>query len=424
MKAIRFVREDFNATSVAFFCVISVAALLNTKVSNTLLILYCCLWIYNRYCCGPRPEAWHYTFLFIFCSYYILGVIGLIHTDNMAQGLHWLEAKLPFLGLPVFIALSRLTVTEIDRILTFFSIALVVLGLVLVVPAMDVYSATGQASAFTYINLLGPVSLHPSYFSLFAALGIMHLYARRKAIASTRLAQVLLFTAITLLVLFNFLALSRAGIFGFMLVLAGFFLFKFFSGKASSVFYWILLGILTLLIIVTIPLIKERFKLFHITDPLGEETFNSTAFHIKSWFCSAESLSDYHFFTGYGTGDEKDVLVSCYEKYNWQIMIAERHHAHNEYLSIMMRHGVTGLAVFLAMLIYPLWLALKAKEFVYVGFLVIFGILCLAGSLNLYHGIVIYSLVNALLFRKTILYLKAAEPATPALQEGSKLESR
>ena len=105
-------------------------------------------------------------------------------------------------------------------------------------------------------------------------------------------------------------------------------------------------------------------------------------------------------------------------------MIAERHHAHNEYLSIMMRHGVTGLAVFLAMLIYPLWLALKAKEFVYVGFLVIFGILCLAGSLNLYHGIVIYSLVNALLFRKTILCLKAAEPATPALQEGLKLESR
>jgi O-antigen ligase len=135
-------------------------------------------------------------------------------------------------------------------------------------------------------------------------------------------------------------------------------------------------------------------------------------------------LSDYHFFTGYGTGDEKDVLVSCYEKYNWRIMVAERHHAHNEYLSIMMRHGIVGLITFLTMLIYPLWLAFKAKEFVYVGFIVIFGTLCLAGSLNLYHGIVIYSLLNALLYRKTILWLKAAELDSPVAQSEVKVETR
>ena len=105
-------------------------------------------------------------------------------------------------------------------------------------------------------------------------------------------------------------------------------------------------------------------------------------------------------------------------------MMAERHHAHNEYLSIMMRHGILGLVVFLAMLIYPLWLAFKAKNFVYVGFIVIFGILCIAGSLNLYHGIVIYSLLNALLYRKTILWLKAAEAGSPILQDEVKLESR
>jgi O-antigen ligase len=424
MNATRFVRDEFNATSVAFLCAISVAALLHTKVCNALLIVYCCLWLYNRHTCGPRPEAWHYTFIFIFCSYYILGLIGLIHTDNVHQGLHWLEAKSPLLGLPVFIALSRLTDHDIDRILTFFSIALVVLGLILLVPAIDVYSITGEVNAFTYINLLGPLSLHPSYFSLFAGFAIMHLYARRKTIARTSLAKVFVFTAITLLVLFNFLALSRAGIFGFMLVLVGFFLFKFLAGKAKSLSYWILLGVLTLLIIITIPVVKERFKLFEISDPLGEETLNSTAFHIKSWYCSAESLSDYHFFTGYGTGDEKDVLVSCYEKYNWRIMVAERHHAHNEYLSIMMRHGIVGLIIFLTMLIYPLWLAFKAKEFVYVGFIVIFGTLCLAGSLNLYHGIVIYSLLNALLFRKTILWLKAAESDSQVAQSEVKVETR
>jgi O-antigen ligase len=424
MEATRFVRDEFNATSVAFLSAISVAALLHTTVCNVLLILYCCLWLYNRYYCGPRPEAWHYIFIFIFCSYYILGLIGLIHTDDMRQGLHWLEAKWPFFGLPVFIALSNLTDRDIDRILTFFSIALVVIGLILLVPAMDAYSITREASAFTYINLLGPLSLHPSYFSLFAGFGIMHLYARRKTITRSALEKVFLFTAITLLVLFNFLALSRAGIFGFMLVLVGFFVFKLLAGKAKSVSFWVLLGVLTVLIIVTIPVIKERFKLFEISDPLGEETTNSTAFHIKSWYCAAESLSDYHFFTGYGTGDEKDVLVSCYEKYNWRIMVAERHHAHNEYLSMMMRHGIIGLLVFLTMLIYPLWLAFKAKEFVYFGFIVLFGTLCLAGSLNLYHGITIYSLLNALLFRKTILWLKAAEAGSPILQSEVKLASR
>lgn len=403
MKITRLVKEDFAATSVAFFCAISVVALLHTKICNALLVVYSLLWFYNRYCCGKKPEMWQYTFIFIFCSYYLLGITGLVHTDNDRAGFHWLEAKMPFLALPVFVSLSPLDEKDINRILNFFSFGVLLIGLVLLLMATRVYDAEKRIDAFTYISLLGPLSLHPSYFSLFASFAIMHLYLQRNIIGQSRFVKTLIFLSIALLVLLNFLALSRAGIFGFVLVAAAFFLFKLVSGKARLVSFWVLLFALIVLVIVTIPLIRERFEAFYVSDPLGAETVNSTAFHIKSWYCAFESLSDYHFFTGYGTGDERDVLVDCYKQHDWQIMINEKHNAHNEYLSIFLRHGVTGLVVFLTMIIYSFWTAIRAGNFVYAGFVVCFSVLCVAGSLNLYHGIVIYCLLNALLFRKSML---------------------
>jgi O-antigen ligase len=107
-----------------------------------------------------------------------------------------------------------------------------------------------------------------------------------------------------------------------------------------------------------------------------------------------------HVLFGYGTGDEKDVIRQCNDEHNWSDL---GHDANNEYLSSLVRHGIFGLAILLACLLYPFYISIKNHDFIYVIFLILISTTFLSESaLRAGNALVFYASFNALLMLRSV----------------------
>lgn len=264
-------------------------------------------------------------------------------------------------------------------------------------------SLTSNLDQLSYIHLTDPLSLHPTYLGICVSIALLFLVTKIRV--SQFPLRILLIVVIAWLTVYLFLLLSRGTIIAFIaaIVVTG---LTIILRKKSKKFVWILIGSLTLIVIIffSIDVLKNRFM-----QPLqNSETLlsnsnqsESVALHVKSWFCAKELLSDEHFFTGYGSGDEKDVLAKCYESHGWDIMVAERFNAHNEYLSCLLRNGISECLTLIIFFGAAFYRSFKTKDPLYLAFTVIFAVSLLFTTLNDFSAMVALTFFNSLLFIKS-----------------------
>jgi len=329
---------------------------------------------------------WFKGLLILPVIFYLLQLIGLITSKNFSGGLFDMQLKLSLILLPILYPTQRESYRDNKRnfLVTF------VLGCI---TATIYYFGYAIYRSYEFVNgiwVFNPTPkygwnnyflstefshlIHPSYLALYllAALLIVGFELRRwKKIKSivkivTIFGTLLLITSIILLQ-------SRAGILGFGLLTFVWLLYLVFSKRR----YILGVGVFLVLVILTI-LVFTKFNRISNTATSLENTADSglnnqskeDATAIRFWIWkSAFSAIQEHPIWGGGTGDVRDELKKQYIIRGMKSSAFYRHNAHNQYLETWLGTGIFGLLALLAMLFVPLWIGLKRRDWLLVGFL-------------------------------------------------------
>lgn len=354
-------------------------------------------------------------FLLLFVSYYSLSILGLIHSYNLREAGKELEITVSILLLPPLILANRLDHAWLTRILRSFVFSIFLISLYCIIrAALGAHNAGHgltefitnyqyQTSYFTDF-----VGIHPTYFSLFLSMSIFLLFIELdNKFSALNFIRV---SGIIFLCLINFKVLSRGGLIGFVAVLIFSVIYYTLINQWRPLRFALVIstfGIIGYALFHTVPNFRYRF-----TDQMinldkiwsGYDSNNSTSLHFKSWQCALQSLNGVNLLIGHGTGSEVSVLTDCYQKNGYTEMSLKKLNAHNLFLSLLLKYGMLGFVFFFALIFTITWHAVKNKQNIYLAFLCLFFIVSMFEStLNVYRGVVFFSLFSSLFFKKMCL---------------------
>lgn len=163
--------------------------------------------------------------------------------------------------------------------------------------------------------------------------------------------------------------------------------------------------VLIALLIVIIPFSRERFLNAPLRVVRGEASTLSTDKNTYTLVarkqildCSIELLKGPEFFYGYGTGDFRDEIMKCYQEKGYTYAYQENLDSHNEYFAQLHRHGITGLILFVMLLVIPFRQALKYKNPLLAVFIILFAITALFENVfSAQKGVTFFALICPLL---------------------------
>lgn len=353
--------------------------LLVPSIHNKLVILLAFIWLLGR------PRVWPVLksdmFLQVFVGLFILMVAGLAYTSNLQEGLAAFDDALILLVLPLVILTGKpwFTYETTKRVLVFFLIGVVILNLTsLFFISFDAWDAAGLQSKLIAANEV-IARIHPAYTSIYISLAIFFLIDQYFPLP-TQERNRLGWTIFGLVVLSTYLLWlnSRAGILSFFLASVFFIVYRWkgalrLVGLAGLVFF---IGV-----IVAIPFSRYRFvnaplKVFSspVSSTVNDPDLYPLATRMEILKCNMALVKWPQILYGYGTGDHKDALWSCFEEQGYVVQQAQHMNQHNEYFAQLQRHGIFGLGLFLALLILPFRQALKYKSPLLGAFIILFAV--------------------------------------------------
>ena len=355
--------------------------------------------------------------IWLFLTLFLLDIIGMLRTENIAYGVKYIETKLPIFFFPLILLAPSdhlITKRSIEKILISFLLGvLTVIGFYLFLILKTTTTSDLSISTLLHnrlsdlediLHFRERIDLHPSYLSLYISLSSLFLLLNLIGSKfSSRPAKYFQIFLLLILTLFQVWLNSRAGLIGFTI---GVTLLLILHQKTKGRILTLLTFTCLLILIVSFPVTKERFinaPLRSIrggfgVNPTDQESWPIT-FRFQIADCSLELLKDYHWLTGYGTGDFRDKMAHCYETKNYGWLVVREFDQHCEYFAQWHRHGILGLLTFLLCLILPLILAVRKGNWLYVCFICLIIISAIPENiLSAQKGVMFYALFNSLLF--------------------------
>ncbi|GAB3200533.1 hypothetical protein GCM10027293_21600 [Pontibacter aydingkolensis] len=133
----------------------------------------------------------------------------------------------------------------------------------------------------------------------------------------------------------------------------------------------------------------------HSTDNPG----TGMSMRIAFWKTALAVLEKYPTI-GVGTGDLEEAM--SVEYINNELSDLQGYNPHNQYLQTGIMLGITGVALLLLLLLYPLVMALRRGDSIYIVFILIVSVSFLTESvLQSNKGIVFFALFNSVYFITT-----------------------
>lgn len=314
---------------------------------------------------------------FLFLAYFV----GLLWSSDLNEGWHQLEKRLGFLAFPLIFFFGRnfLTPSDVTKILYAFVIACFGVSLVCYGGAIwnviehhsfiVVTRATERTYYyFSYLPFVQIANTEPIYLSLFVNFCILVFLFRPLRMKWLNIA------AILYAVVFNVLVSSKAGLVVTLIIFI-MYAFSFILNKTVAMGLSMLLAIGCFLAVYHIAFLRERFlvsaKFDYESAYAGE--WNSTSQRLAIWSCAIESILK-HPFSGYGTGDGQLALNETYSEKKYVRGYEDEYNAHSEYLFTWLDLGLIGLGVLSCLIVYPLVLAYKRGDNLFLFLLIMCSI--------------------------------------------------
>ncbi len=365
-----------------------------------------------------------------FLVFLALHVIGISHSEDIANGWFNVQKKLFFFLLPaIFATTLSLDKKAIQLLFKGFIFTCVVTTLFCLAVGFYHYQTLQMQNNFdistlslyqhlnpdanllwmffSYIELASGIGMHPTYLAMyvvFSVLLLIHLYTE-----SFRTYQPLKKTGIILLFFYLEIIIvllsSRILILTFTVITLSSLIFILRSIQVGPIFQTISVAVVLapiLLMVLVNPVARYR----NLQEPATRETYlpsdagiysYSTGIRKSLWVLSLRVIMESNPVFGAGTGDVKGVIKKMCER-SGEDNIIHSYDPHNQFLYTQIGLGILGIAALLICLYLPLWVAFRQKNYFYLGFILLFTLVATTESvLESQKGIVFFAIFNSIL---------------------------
>ncbi len=319
--------------------------------------------------------------LFIaYSCYFLIQFAGLFQSENIYEAWDKIENKMGFLLLPiVFCSTSFLNTVMRRKVMLFFSLVTTVAAIYCLAIVSIQYANTGNSMVFFYHQLVGPISHHAVYFSVYTFIVVAFLILEGGTLPLLVKNRLLYISWIIFLLFFLFLLSSKMVLFVMV-----FFLFYLSFGLVKKEFLrWqagvaALFGVLLIIAIITTDNpVRRRFIDLNGNVALLKEKkynagdyFNGWQFRLLLWRVTYEIIRDKQaWLIGVGPSDAQKILEEKYRRLglytggkNAQDRGYLQYNCHNQFLQTFLQSGIAGLLFFSGWCCMLLKRTLSGKE--------------------------------------------------------------
>lgn len=334
--------------------------------------------------------------ILLFQVVWLLSLLGYFYSQEKNAALFMLEKQLTIFIFPIILPLTiEINANSIKKLLTSLVIGSVT-AIIILFTYLFVDLFTNKN--FTLTNrfnhyFTAPISVHPTYLSLMVNLSIVSLLYGYKE-SKNKILNIILILILLAGIVFS----SSRNITISTFIIVAILLYPLFKNKRYYVVSLLLTITLFVGTIASNDYLKNRFTAQLVQDISNSEERQIHILEPRSerWKLGWELIKDKPIF-GYGTGDEVAELKKKYAENNMFISYIEGFNIHNQYLSILIKHGIIGFLIFSFVFGYYIWIGIKSKDTVYLCFL---GVLLLAfmteNLLDSNKGIFYFAFFNTL----------------------------
>ena len=336
----------------------------------------------------------------IFMSISLLAFAGILYSEDKDEGLSMATRQWAILIIPVLFSITCLNLEKYKlNLICIFGLSCTLTIIYLYADAVYTiyYFHMPFSSLFTLIfmnhNFSMPIKLHATYLSIYTAISLLaflYLLFNKKA-----LQQKWVYIICTVVLCVGLIQLSSRAVFiAFLIVFNLVFPFFLFHGKKRIIFFLTasFISVAVLLLIFKVDSFKTRYISELKTDLKGDvKIIENTEPRLARWKGLMELVKKSP-VVGYGTGAERKLLKEKYFEKGLYISYVNEFNAHSQYLSILLRFGIIGLALFIYILYFGFVNAIRKKDIVFLSFLVIIAVVSVSENyLDMDRGIFFYS---------------------------------
>ena len=288
--------------------------------------------------------------------YFLVQVLGLIHTEDLKRGLDIVTRNLPFLLLPTILLSEKLSKANFLKLLNFLKIWMLLVMIYLVLYQYFIEDRTIGSTVHFAFEKLG-ISQHYVSFALVIAIMIVLHQLFDEVKKHILLNSVLLVGLVFSLLLFS----SRSNLIVLLFSLAVFFYNRFKSYKVyTKLLVFCSAIIIGLLSFYSSSELQRKADIFLKSTDFDMEivqTKNSITF-VKNTIeqrmminMASINIIKEHPIIGVGTGDYLDALHNEYEKLHFIAGIKRKFNAHNQYFEDFIKVGVFGFLSYVFLMV-------------------------------------------------------------------------
>jgi hypothetical protein len=320
--------------------------------------------------------------LFLPAALYILTVLGSLYSEDKKQALTDCEKQLALILFPLIFSLISIDIEKYKtRLLKGFGLICTLLVLYLFYDAVRTIRYNHLPiseilnTPFTNHNFSLPLGLHATYFSMFIALSLAS-YLYIGIHSPDRSTKV--WCGIVCLILFaGLLQLASRSVFlATLIILNAAIPYFLLRGKTKR--KYILISLFLSGSVIALFAISGSFKSRYLIRLRQDLTVkgvpqNLSESRMRRWYYMGELIRQRP-LAGHGSGTEVKLLKKNYFDHKLYNSYLHELNADNQYISFLLKQGILGLLVYLAILFTGFRYSIRAKDFLFCSFLIIIAV--------------------------------------------------
>ncbi len=363
--------------------------------------------------------------ILLFCSLFTWWTIGVLYSTHADQAFKYMETKLGLFLIPFFLLiLNPISQSEFRKLLKVFALGVtfyLVLSYVLVIIQNYNYNAFEHViyPFYLYHSLVHFIGMHATYMAIQVALSILIVLdiSLSEGIRNTKsIWWKLLWIVFLIFVLISLTVKMIVLAFVFSIIIYAFFKLGF-SSSLKIIAPIFLVFVLSVAVLSSnsrfggrIGINEKNLVQDFSFDPENKNgSWGSWNMRYALAKTSLDVIKENLIF-GTGIGDEKVERRKSYTKNDFQFALNKDFNEHNQYLNVLLNSGLIGFIIFLALLIYPMYKAIKVKNALYIAFVVLIMISFLSENyLSRQIGVVFFAYFHTLFWQDLLLKNKTIQ---------------
>jgi O-antigen ligase len=398
--------DDTLTNRISYYLLLAFLVALPFDMFYSEMVLVCLLIHSLIHIDRSRPFRLQRSLLLV-VALYALTMIGTLYTHDPHQAWKDWEKQLALLLFPLIFSINGLDLQRYKLALFkafALSCLLTVAGLYIVAWHTLRFNGLGPGSLFTAPfmnhNFSMPIDLHATYFSMYIAISLITfawllLRSRRWSWDQW------LYGLALLILLAALLQLASRAVWAALLVMLITMPFFLMERRQAGLFILVMMPLAACFLFAMIrsSTFTDRYIVGLKEDlSLSAEDPGVLEPRVVRWKCAMELIRASPWI-GYGTGAEVSLLKESYYDHHLYNSYVNELNAHNEYLSFLLKTGLGGLLVYLALLATGFRKAIRSRDAFFYGFLVIAFCVCFSENiLDTNKGIFFFSFFFSLFF--------------------------